>query len=91
MFRWYETAFWTWEGRRVEPFALFPTDQDAVQALTMTDTCQVARAFIPIDQGEEEDFVERWLTWFGAAAKGELRRPSGMPESNPHGSWRRGG
>ena len=92
VFRWYETAFFNWlSTNRVEPFALFPTDQDAVQALTVTHTCQVARAFIPIDQGEEEDFVEKWLTWFGAAAKGELHRPSGMPESSPQGSWRRGG
>ena len=83
-FRWYETAFFNWSStNRVEPFALFPTDQDAVHALTVTHTCQVARAFTPIDQGEEEAFVERWMTWFGTAAKGELRRPREMPESNP--------
>ena len=90
VFRWYETAFFNWlSTNRVEPFALFPTDQDAVHALTVTHTCQVARAFIPIDQGEEEDFVERWMTLFGTAANGELRRPGEMPESNPQGSWRR--
>ena len=33
VFRWYETAFFNWSNtNRVEPFALFPTAQDAVQA-----------------------------------------------------------
>ena len=92
VFRWYETAFFNWlSTNRVEPFALFPTDQDAWQALTALHTYQVARAFTPMDQGEEGDFVERWMTWFGTAAKGELRRPREMPESNPSASWRREG
>ena len=92
VFRWYETAFFNWlSTNRVEPFALFPTDQDAVQALTATHTCRVARAFTLIDQGEEDAFVERWMTWFGTAAKGELRRPREMPESDSSGSWRREG
>ena len=91
-FRWYETAFFSLSGvNNIEPSALLPTDQDAFHALTALHTYQVARAFTPINQGNEKEFVERWMTWFGTAAKGELRRPSGMPESNPRGSWRRGG
>ena len=92
VFRWYETAFLTLRGdNSFEPFSLAPTERDAVQALTIFHFRQVALPFTPIDQGEEGSFVERWLTWFGAAAKDELRRPSSMPESSPQGSWRRVG
>ena len=91
-FRWYETAFFTRRGTNMlNPSALPPVDRNVLLALTATHSYHVARAFTPIDQGEEDAFVERWMTWFGTAAKGELRRPREMPESDPTGSWRREG
>ena len=52
---------------------------------------QVAWPFVPIDQGDESDFIERWLGWFAEAAQGLLRHPSRMPERDPNGTWRRAG
>ncbi|WP_175486255.1 serine/threonine-protein kinase [Geodermatophilus poikilotrophus] len=87
---WFETAFWTLGGSRPqEPFALPPGSeaQGAVSA-AMTST-QVAWPFTKLVPGETDEFVDRWIGWFGAAVKGELFRPSMLPEKNPAGSWRR--
>ena len=92
-FRWYETAFIIHTNRRkltyTDPSAL-PPGEDAYGALSpVTYSFQVAWPFTPIDQGEEDEFIERWLGWFADAAQGNLRRPSRMPERDPSGSWRR--
>ena len=50
---------------------------------------QVAWPFTPIDQGNEAEFIERWMAWFADAAEGRLQHPSQMPERDPRGSWRR--
>ena len=50
---------------------------------------QLAWPFTPIDQGEEQEFVERWVENFARAATGALRHPSSMPERPPQDSWRR--
>ena len=93
VFRWYETAF-TGTFRNdcaFDPFALPPESRDASIALSPTmHTHQVAWAFMAIDQGDEEGFIERWVGWFGDAAQGQLRYPSSGPELVPWGSWRRG-
>ena len=92
VFRWYETAFSMLRGENsFAPFSLSPAERGTALALTSFHTYQVALPFTPIDQGEEGVFVESWLTWFGAAAKGELQRPHGMLVSSPQGSWRLGG
>ena len=93
-FRWYETAFWdrSTYGREdgFIPFAMPPDGRDTTLALSNTlHTHSLARPFMPIDQEDEESFVERWLGWFAQAAQGQLRRPGSMPESDPQGSWRR--
>ena len=91
-YRWYETAFMARSGaaKSVEPFELPPTDRDAHFALMpVTHTVQVAWPFTPIDQGNEQSFVVRWLEWFAAGAQGQLHRPNRMPERTPGGSWRR--
>ena len=91
-YRWYETAFMRILGSamNVEPFQLAPTDPNAHFALTpVTHTYQVAWPFTPFDQGDEPQFVARWMGWFAAGAQGQLQRPSPMPESPPQGSWRR--
>ena len=93
VFRWYETAFMRIFGeyqRDVVPFSMSPGGRDVALALTVLHTHQVAWPFTPIDQGDEEEFIERWVEWFANAVQGELRYPSSMPERNPQGSWRRG-
>ena len=94
VFRWYETAFMIPFGgtsrNGLVPFDMVPGDPNAIQALApVTHSHQVAWPFTPIDQGDEESFIERWMEWFAKAAQGQLRRPSRLPESNPQGSWRR--
>lgn len=93
LFRWYETTFmdspFARSSREIEPYAL-PPAQDAGAALSpVIGGLQVAWPFLPFDQGEEGEFLDRWLTWFGQAAQGRLHRPSSMPErSDAHRSWR---
>ena len=93
VFRWYETAFMRLFGesqRDVAPFAMSPGGRDVANALTVLHTYQVAWPFTPTDQGDEEEFIDRWIEWFANAVQGELRYPSRMPERSPQGSWRRG-
>ena len=94
VFRWYDTAFMrilTHVYTGVLHFAVSPGDRDAVAALLPgIHTHQVAWPFMPIDQGDEVSFIERWIGWFGEAAQGQLHHPREMPELNPSGSWRRG-
>ena len=92
IFRWYETSFMihTYIPRRgkLNPFAMDPGEK-AYGALSggMTEY-QVAWPFMPIDQGNEQEFIERWIAWFADAAEGRLGNPSRMPERDPKGSWR---
>ena len=93
VFRWYETAFMVMPLMRrrsnIDPFALAPS-QEAFAALSpVMGQYQVAWPFAPIDQGDESEFIERWLGWFGEAAQGLLRHPNSMPERDPQGTWRR--
>ena len=94
VFRWFETAFMINPliSRPVpsDPFALNP-GRDAYGALSRgMQEYQAAWPFTPIDQGDEDDFIERWIRWFAAAAQGKLEHPKMMPERPPKGSWRRG-
>ena len=87
VFRWHELAFMispmVSQRSTVEPFALPPTDKYAGRALApLTDVRQVAWQPLPFDQGDEEQFIERWLDWFAAAAAGSLSYPSYMPENS---------
>jgi len=92
VFRWYETAFMinpfiTRHGR-LDPFALDPGEA-AYGALSPAMTeYQVAWPFTPIDQGNETEFIERWIAWFADAGGGNLRHPTHMPERDPKDSWR---
>ena len=91
VFRWYETAFWNLTGNdREAPFAMSPEGRNVELALSPAmHTYAAAWPFTPIDQGEEENFVEQWLQWFAQAANGELHYPSRLPEKEASGSWRR--
>lgn len=92
VYRWYETAFMVSPlmslRTALDPIAL-PPGENAGKALSRTMTeWQVAWPFLPIDQGETDGFVERWLDWFGQAATGQLSHPSNMPERPPQGTYR---
>jgi serine/threonine-protein kinase len=87
VYRWYELAFMVQplisERSTLEPFALPPTDKNAAGAfMPIMDIRQIAWQPLPFDQGNEEQFIERWLTWFAAAVDGSLRHPSHMPEQS---------
>ncbi len=93
IYRWYELAFMVRPGSAqrstLDPFALPPTDEYGAVALTpVMDVRQVAWEPLPFDQGEEEQFIERWLEWFAAAADGSLSHPPTMPEKSG-GRYRR--
>lgn len=87
VYRWYEVAFMVRpsipQRFTLDPFALAPTDEHAAAAFTpVMDVRQIAWQPIPFDQGEENQFIERWLGWFAAAADGSLSHPSHMPENS---------
>ena len=93
VFRWYETAFMqlsSQSDRQIVPFAMSPGERDVVIALSsVMHIYQVAWPFMPIDQGDEDGFIERWISWFAEGAQGQLAYPSRLPERDPQGSWRR--
>ena len=87
IYRWFELAFMVNpmvpQRSSLDPFALPPTDEHAAGAFVpLIDVRQVAWQPLPFDQGDEEQFMERWLEWFAAAADGSLCHPSHMPESS---------
>jgi serine/threonine protein kinase len=93
-FRWFEIAFMVnplmRQDSTVAPFALPPGGDSGVAIAPTLGHIQAAWPFLPFDRGDDAEFLERWLRWFGEAAQGELRRPSSMPErSDAHNSWRR--
>ncbi len=87
VYRWFETAFmigvWIPQRSTMDPFALSPTDKMAAHAFApATSDRQVAWEPLPFDQGDEEQFLERWLGWFAAAVRGTLHMPPNMPENS---------
>ncbi len=95
VFRWYETAFMVSpavprKDMRIAPFALEPGRKACIALSPGIAHDQVAWPFTPIDRGEEERFIERWVEWFAMAALGQLSRPIKWPEREAKGSWRRG-
>ena len=87
VYRWYELAFMMSPlmGRQftLVPTALAPNTANARSAISPAmDSCQLAREPVPFDQGEEEQFVERWLEWFASAADGTLSSPRHLPEDS---------
>lgn len=76
-YRWYELGF-SFSGfvaRRsvTNPFSLPPGERDAQLALSMTmHTIDLFWPPLAFDQGDEEQFIERWAEWFAAASTGNL-------------------
>jgi eukaryotic-like serine/threonine-protein kinase len=90
IYRWYEFAFWKMSSRNsLRPFSLAPGEQSFMALSRAMSSVQMARPVTPIDQGDEEEFINRWLHLFGEAALGNLQLPPQMPEIPPQGSWRR--
>jgi serine/threonine-protein kinase len=92
VYRWYENA-WMYHAvmsraYKLQPTALPPSRDTFVALSPITGTHQLAWPFTPVDQGDESDFIERWLAWFGEAALGQLHHPRVMPERDPRGSFR---
>lgn len=92
VYRWFELAFMVQpivaQRFTLDPFSLPPTDKDAANALTQVVTVrQVAWPPIPFDQGEEEQFIDRWIGWLVDASMGTLSHPRSMPETT-EGKWR---
>jgi serine/threonine-protein kinase len=95
VFRWFETAFMIMplinKMSTVDPFSLPPGADAGVGIAPVIGNIQVAWPFLPFDQGDDAEFIDRWLEWFAAASQGQLSKPSSMPErSDAQGSWRRG-
>ena len=92
-FRWYETGFMVSpiipRDTEFYPVAFEPGENAGKALSNAMAEWQVAWPFTAIDQGNEADFIERWLDWFGSAAAGQLSRPSTRPERNAEGTWRR--
>jgi serine/threonine-protein kinase len=85
VYRWYELAFMVngliRESFTINPFALPPTDKEAAGAfIPVMNVRQLAWGPAPIDQGEHEDFMSRWIGWFAKCATGDLQHPSAMPD-----------
>ena len=93
VFRWYETAFMynlaIPKFTSHKPFALEPGDSSRQAISIGMNYFQVVWPFIPIDQGNEREFIEQWIGWFADAAAGILYSPTRMPEKEPEGAWRR--
>ena len=73
-FRWYELAFkddWSVPHQSaINPFALPPGSPDAGLALRgVIHTISMEKHPCPIDQGNEEAFIGRWITHFAAGVK----------------------
>ncbi len=86
VYRWFETAFMIMPLRGhsspINPFA-FPPDEKAAEAFSSVIAgWQVAWEPLPFDQGNEEQFIERWLEWFTGAVTGSLHCPSHLPENS---------
>jgi serine/threonine-protein kinase len=87
VYRWFETAFmigvWIPQRSTMDPFALSPTDKMAAHAFAPgSSDRQVEWEPLPFDQGDEEQFIERWLRWFAQSAQRTLRLPPSMPENS---------
>jgi serine/threonine protein kinase len=92
-YRWFETAFMITpiSSRRAlrNPFALDPGVESAKALWTGLAEFQLAWPFTPLDIGDLDEFVDRWVGWFADAAQGRLQHPRSMPERPAEESWRR--
>lgn len=84
VFAWFESAFMVnpmvpQRGRQ-DPFALAPGQESAEAISPVVGMFQLAWPFTDLNPSELGDFIDRWSAWLAAAARGQLNRPSRMPE-----------
>jgi len=92
-FAWYETAFMRspllgGSNSMTDPFSADPNSASIVFS-GVTGTVQLAWPLEELDRSDPTEFIDRWMGWFADAARGEIQRPSTMPEKPTAGSWRR--
>jgi eukaryotic-like serine/threonine-protein kinase len=89
-FAWYELAFMEFafkpQPARV-PFALAARSAQDVFTKVI-GTAQLAWPIEELDRSELDEFLDRWLGWFAAAAAGELQQPTQLPERSTPDNWR---
>jgi len=87
-YRWYEVGFMgTLRGTQMAPFSLLEETTNAHYRYHHADfalsntmhSYQAAFGPTPIDDENEDSFIERWMVLFGAAAEGRLKHPSRLP------------
>ena len=93
-FKWFETAFMfsPWSGKRglKSPFYMDPYKESSEAfGMVMGKDFEIAWPFTPLIVNELDEFIDRWVGWFGDAAQGKLYRPQEMPEHTTNGTWRK--
>lgn len=73
---------------KVDPFSLEPGTEAAKAVWNGMAEYQPAWPFTKLEPDNLDEFIERLVGWFGAAASGQLRHPSSMPERASQNSWR---
>ncbi|MGX7827741.1 serine/threonine-protein kinase [Actinokineospora sp. 24-640] len=88
-FKWFEFAFGlaTESERSIFPFAMVPDLQVARMLNQGSKATGIARPVVALEDGQLDEFVERWLCYLADAVSGSIARPR-LPEGNPAGSWR---
>jgi eukaryotic-like serine/threonine-protein kinase len=91
-YQWFELAFMIspmiGKTTVIRPFMMEP-GKDAAKALWvgLAET-QLAWPVTPVNPGELDEFIDRWMGWFADAADGRLHSPSTMPERPTPRNWR---
>ena len=80
-FRWHEASYFaTFRHETFAPYSLTGSINDAdLAAAPITGGCQLAFGPLPIDDENEEDFIERWSALLALASEGKLGHPRGLP------------
>jgi eukaryotic-like serine/threonine-protein kinase len=82
-YRWMETSYFTnpmiSHNEPFEPFALLDLDKADEAASNIVGIYSIAFGPKAIDDENEEDFHERWMTLFSQAANGQLKQPRELP------------
>jgi serine/threonine-protein kinase len=86
-FHWYELAFSEFLAAPagIEPYGLPPSQEAEAAVGPGIEVRRVVFGPMAIDQGDEVDFVERWMIVLADAARGALQRPDRSPAPR---TWR---
>src|SRR5262249_9565037 len=83
------------DAAHYQPFALSLTDRTVEQTFASNKEAwpqslsyEVAWPFAPVIPGDLDEFINRWVTWFGDVANGRPPRQSFNPGRSREHSWR---